>query len=146
MGGGRDGISERLATIATRGFSRIRGRAYDIFVVIFLTGALAVGAANPFFVQAVRLIGFDLYQRVAPRSYDPDLPVRIVDIDDSSLARIGQWPWPRTVMAELRDRLAADGAAVVAFDVMFAEADRTSLDQIAAHLTEPAAAAARAAT
>ena len=141
MGGGRDGISERLATIATRGFSRIRGRAYDIFVVIFLTGALAVGAANPFFVQAVRLIGFDLYQRVAPRSYDPDLPVRIVDIDDSSLARIGQWPWPRTVMAELRDRLAADGAAVVAFDVMFAEADRTSLDQIAAHLTEPAAAA-----
>ena len=44
----------------------------------------------------------------------------------SSLAQIGQWPWPRTIVAQLVDRLAAAGAAVVAFDIDFAEPDRTS--------------------
>ena len=52
--------------------------------------------------------------------------MRIVDIDDHSLATIGQWPWPRTIVAQLVDRLAASGAAVVAFDIDFAEPDRTS--------------------
>lgn len=50
----------------------------------------------------------------------------IVDIDNASLARVGQWPWPRTVVAELTDRLKEAGARVVGFDILFAEADRTS--------------------
>lgn len=52
----------------------------------------------------------------------------VVAIDESSLARIGQWPWPRDVVAELVDRLAAMGATVIAFDTLFAEADRGSRD------------------
>ncbi|MEW6521685.1 MAG: adenylate/guanylate cyclase domain-containing protein [Thermodesulfobacteriota bacterium] len=52
--------------------------------------------------------------------------VVIVDIDDASLARIGQWPWPRKTMAELADRLRAAGARVIGFDMVFAEPDRTS--------------------
>ena len=43
----------------------------------------------------LRALVFDQYQRVAPREYQP-VPVKIVDIDDESLARAGQWPWPRT--------------------------------------------------
>ena len=35
---------------------------------------------------------FDWYQRLAPRAWDPQSPVRVVAIDDESLARIGQWP------------------------------------------------------
>lgn len=50
----------------------------------------------------------------------------IVDIDNASLARVGQWPWPRTIVAELTDRLREAGARVVGFDILFAEADRTS--------------------
>ena len=55
-----------------------------------------------------------------------DAPIRIVDIDDKSLNKLGQWPWPRSVVAQLVDRLREAGAAVVAFDIDFAEPDRTS--------------------
>lgn len=135
-------IPGRLNALKGRGAALIRARSYyEGFAACFLALIVLVGVADPFFVQSVRLIGFDLYQRLGPRTYDPSLPVRIVDIDDRSLGEIGQWPWPRSVMAKLRDSLAADGAAVVAFDVMFAEPDRTSLDQIAAHLPAPTAAA-----
>lgn len=69
---------------------------------------------------------FDHFQRQHPRVYDPDIPVRIIDIDDESIKRIGQWPWPRTTLAKMNDRLANAGAAVIAYDVIFSEADRTS--------------------
>jgi adenylate cyclase len=79
------------------------------------------------------LLLFDSYQRAAPRAYE-DAPVRIVDIDEESLRRLGQWPWPRTDIARLVDRLGQAGASVVAFDVVFSEADRTSPAQLATQL------------
>ncbi len=74
---------------------------------------------------------FDGYQRLSPREYvDPATKgfpgVLYVDIDDSSLATLGQWPWPRTLLAKLVDTLNAAGAKVIVFDIVFAEADRTS--------------------
>jgi len=75
--------------------------------------------------QALRNNLFDQYQRWQPRAY-AEVPVRIVDIDDTSLANIGQWPWPRTRIAELVEKLGAGGTAAIGFDVMFAEPDRTS--------------------
>jgi len=86
---------------------------------------LLLRAAEPGPVQELQLQAFDRFQRLAPRPYT-DVPVRIVDIDDASLARIGQWPWPRSEVAALVDRLFERGAAVVAFDAVFAEPDRTS--------------------
>ncbi|HWI29657.1 MAG TPA: adenylate/guanylate cyclase domain-containing protein [Stellaceae bacterium] len=76
---------------------------------------------------------FDVLQELKPREYVP-LPVRVVDIDDASLERIGQWPWPRTVLAELVDRLHGLGAAAIAFDLVFAEPDRTSPARELQHL------------
>lgn len=93
------------------------------FVPVFCGLLLLVIDSRP--QQALRLSLFDQFQRWHPRQY-ADAPVRIVDIDEESLARLGQWPWPRTRIAELVDRLTAAGAAAVAFDVMFAEPDRTS--------------------
>lgn len=68
---------------------------------------------------------FDQYQRGAPRVYEA-APVRIIDIDEESLARHGQWPWPRPLLAQLVDALNAAGAAAIGFDVIFSERDRTS--------------------
>jgi adenylate cyclase len=93
--------------------------------VLALVAALALRAAEPGPVQEMQLRVFDRFQRLSPRPYT-EVPVRIVDIDDASLARVGQWPWPRTVIAELVHRLFAMDAAVVAFDAVFAEPDRTS--------------------
>ena len=76
-------------------------------------------------LEEVRLRVFDGYQRLAPREAEVSA-VRVVDIDDESLARVGQWPWPRSVVAELVDRLTSAGAVAVGLDVLFPEPDRTS--------------------
>jgi adenylate cyclase len=110
------------------------GRGYGLLVVGLLASLVAIRAFDPFFVQALRLIAFDSYQRIAPPAFDKSLPVRVVDIDEASIAKIGQWPWPRTVMADLLKKLTEKGASAVAFDVMFPEADRTSLEQIVKHM------------
>ncbi len=90
-----------------------------------LLAAIGVRVAAPDLLERLSLIAFDFYQRMSPR-HAGNAPIRIVDIDDQSLKEIGQWPWPRTIVAKLVDRLAAAGAAVVAFDIDFAEPDRTS--------------------
>jgi adenylate cyclase len=102
-------------------------RRRSIYLVPFalLLAAIAARLAAPDLLDRLSLIWFDLYQRAAPRAAG-DTPVRIVDIDDRSLAEIGQWPWPRTIVAQLVSKLAEAGAAVVVFDIDFAEPDRTS--------------------
>lgn len=79
----------------------------------------------------LRLDVFDNFQRIAPRTYEP-VPVRIIDIDDASLEKLGQWPWPRNLVADLVEKLGSAGAAVVAFDIVFSEADRTSPGRVVA--------------
>ena len=88
-------------------------------------GGLLLWLVNPMPLQNLRLSQFDQLQRWFPRAYEPT-SVRVVDIDEASLQAYGQWPWPRTRLAELVDRLQAAGAAVVVFDVLLVEPDRTS--------------------
>ena len=68
---------------------------------------------------------FDLFQVLHPREAT-ERPVVIIDIDEQSLKSVGQWPWPRTRIADLITRLNQMGALVIAFDVVFAEPDRMS--------------------
>nr|WP_170342611.1 adenylate/guanylate cyclase domain-containing protein [Ruegeria arenilitoris] len=82
-----------------------------------------------------RLIFFDVLQRLSPRAFDPDLPVRVVDIDETSLENWGQWPWPRTLLTQMVERLGEYGAASIAFDMLFAEPDRYSPSRL---LSDPA--------
>jgi adenylate cyclase len=91
---------------------------------------LALRVADPVPVQIVRNLTFDFYHQVKPRAPEP-FPVAILDVDDPSIAEIGQWPWPRTRFAELVERATADGAVAIAFDIIFAEPDRLSPPQIA---------------
>ncbi len=98
-----------------------------VLPLIVLAGAVYVRVENPRLIQELRLKVFDAYQEIKPRAFDAaSAPARIVDIDEESLKRYGQWPWPRTLLASLVDRLTAAGAALVVFDVVFAEPDRTS--------------------
>ncbi|MCR4295452.1 MAG: CHASE2 domain-containing protein, partial [Elusimicrobia bacterium] len=76
---------------------------------------------------------FDGYQRLKPRVYQ-DAGVRLIDIDDETLEKVGQWPWPRTTVAKLTRRLREGGAAAIAFDAVFPEPDRTSPSHVSAAL------------
>ena len=101
-----------------------RGLVYILPLAALLL-ALGARVAAPDLLDRLMLISFDLYQRMAPRP-STDSPVRIVDIDNDSLKQYGQWPWARSLDAELVDKLRVAGAAIVAFDIVFAEPDRTS--------------------
>ncbi len=62
---------------------------------------------------------YDRLRNLAPLAVDPR--ILVVAIDDRSLESLGRWPWPRSVHAELLDRLAAAGARSVLLDVIFSE-------------------------
>lgn len=92
---------------------------------LILCGILALQYSFPSHIESFRTKVFDVFQRIKPRIYQ-DTSVRIIDIDDESLEKIGQWPWPRTILAKLVSRLASGGATVITFDGIFPEPDRTS--------------------
>jgi adenylate cyclase len=91
-----------------------------------LLAALALlRISDPYPLEEIRNRTFDLYQAIRPR-VATEKPVTIVDIDEKSLATVGQWPWPRTRVADLVSRLTKLGAAAIGFDIIFPEPDRMS--------------------
>lgn len=123
-----------------------RRRAFSVWVTGLATLALVLtfGALQRPALDRLSNLVFDTYQRLMPRA-EAGAPVAVVDIDEASIAKLGQWPWPRTTLAQLVDRLGQAGAATVAFDIVFPEADRTSmaaqaelLRQAGAEVTLPA--------
>jgi adenylate cyclase len=93
--------------------------------VVLLFALLFLRVTNPLPLEELRLRAFDIFQVVKPR--DATLrPVVIVDIDEESLRKLGQWPWPRTRVADLITNLTKLGAAAIAFDIVFSEPDRLS--------------------
>ncbi len=100
--------------------------AYYAGIGAILVFACIVRIIDPAPVAQLRALVFDAYQQFSPREYDPQSPVRIIDIDDESIRKTGQWPWPRTVIAKLVDNLRDAGAVTIAFDIVFSEPDRSS--------------------
>jgi adenylate cyclase len=92
---------------------------------LLLLALVPLRVADPRPFEEVRLRTFDLYQVLRPREQTAR-PVVIADIDEKSLKEVGQWPWPRTTVADLVTRLRALGAVAVGFDIVFAEPDRMS--------------------
>src|SRR5262245_11124035 len=105
-----------------RWFTRRIGYA-RLLCLALLVGFAALRIADPAPVEELRVRTFDFFQRIEPRD-KAARPVTIVDIDDKSLEKLGQWPWPRTRIAELVTELTRLGAVVIAFDAVFSEPDR----------------------
>jgi adenylate cyclase len=93
--------------------------------VLLLLALVPLRIVDPPPLEELRLRTFDFYQSLRPRQ-TVARPVTIVDIDETSLKEIGQWPWPRTIVADLVTQLTELGAVAIAFDVIFAEPDRMS--------------------
>jgi adenylate cyclase len=109
-------------------YSKTGRRRVLLLVAVLLTAALsALYLWYPPFVASLNNRVTDAVMALAP-----DRPVSgsvvIVDIDEKSLADYGQWPWPRSLLAQLLRRIAASGAATIGLDLILAEPDRTSLN------------------
>jgi adenylate cyclase len=112
--------------IIRRWFGRRFGYSRLICVALLIgLAALRIADFGP--IQELRVRVFDFYQRFDPR-VKTARPVTIVDIDEPSLKKLGQWPWPRTYIADMIINLANLGAVTIAFDVVFSEPDRLNPD------------------
>jgi adenylate cyclase len=114
---------KRLRTLR-RWFARKFGYSRLICLALLL-GFAVLRLVDPVPMQELRLRVFDAFQIIDPR-VKTVRPVTIVDIDERSLAdpRLGQWPWPRTRIADIINNLTRLGALDIAFDAVFSEPDR----------------------
>src|SRR6202171_1900491 len=114
--------------ILRRWFARRFGYA-RLACLALLVGIAALRVLDPAPIEELRVRTFDGFQRIDPRTKTAR-PVTIVDIDEKSLAdpRLGQWPWPRTRIADIITNLTRLGAVVIAFDIVFSEPDRLNPD------------------
>jgi adenylate cyclase len=122
---------KQLAELSARLRRKRRWRLMRFFGVrrsvglAMLAALIALRIVDPAPLEDLRLRSFDFYQILKPRI--PTIkPVVIVDIDEDSLRSLGQWPWPRTLVADLIERLNRLGAVAIAFDILFPEQDRLS--------------------
>ena len=108
-------------------------RRLAIFCVLGgLLIALAVGVCGLFYVQPVTRVDRVVLDALLVRTASgaPAASAVAVDIDEVSLSALGQWPWPRYRVAQLIERIAAERPSAIAMDIVFPEADRTSLADI----------------
>jgi adenylate cyclase len=110
-------------------------RGFQIGLLLLLMGYFTLASfSHDDWRQDIRNFSFDTYNMMHPRQAGDG--VVIVDIDETSLSKLGQMPWPRTRMAEIVDHLSEAGAKAIVFDIVFAEPDRSSPMVIASQLEE----------
>lgn len=110
-----------------------RGVQMAILMALLLMATWFSGTERPW-LQRLQYVTFDTFNKIKPREATES--VVIVDIDEESLATLGQWPWPRNVIGGMVEKLSDMGAASIAFDMVFAEHDRTSPPLIAKNLPD----------
>ena len=103
-----------------------------LFLLVALAVALVVGIGGVMRAAPVERLDnavLDALVRATAAGAPAD-GIVVVDIDEASLAAVGQWPWPRYRLAALVERIAGAQPAAIALDVLLPEADRASLHQV----------------
>ena len=77
---------------------------------------------NPPIIQKISFINYDFYQKVFNRGQVKD--VTIVDIDEKSIAKVGQFPWRRDAYSKILKNLNQHNPKAIAFDIVFSEEDK----------------------
>ena len=94
-------------------------------LLIFL---ISIKIANPSFVKSISFLSFDLYQKIFPLN-KIETDVVIIDIDEKSLGKFGQFPWSRSVFAKILENVNKTNPKAIGFDVFFTEKDKQSPDE-----------------
>lgn len=111
--------------------AKLPGRPFALLACALLSIMMLMPGDGP--LPALRLSLFDAWQRLMPR-HRASGPVHIVGIDEASIRTYGQWPWPRTRLAELIDRTAAARPLAIGLDIIMPEADMTSPEALVLRL------------
>ena len=100
---------------------------YVVFFILLIF-LIFLKILNPSFIKSISFLSFDLYQKVFAEKKNSD--VVIIDIDEKSLGKFGQFPWNRIVFAEILDKLNQSNPKAIGFDIFFTEKDKQSPDAI----------------
>ena len=106
----------------------IKYQNYFSFLVILIL-LIALKIANPSFVRSISNLSFDLYQKVFTLN-KTESNVIIIDIDEKSLGKFGQFPWSRSVFAKILENVNVSNPKAVGFDIFFTEKDKQSPEEI----------------
>ncbi len=105
-----------------------RGRRWILLLGLIVSIAFSFGYIfQPIFLRFLDNKWYDTLLKSHPHGETSTLPI-IVDIDEKSLAQFGQWPWPRYRVGLLLEKIKSLGALSIGLDMVFPEADRTSLN------------------
>ena len=106
----------------------LKYKNYLIFFTLLVL-LIALKIINPSFIKSISYISFDLYQKVFPLEKQ-DSNVVIIDIDEKSLSKFGQFPWSRNVFAQIIEKVSATEPKAIGFDIFFTEKDKQSPEEI----------------
>ena len=106
----------------------IKYKNYLIFFVLLIF-LITLKFINPSFIKSISFISFDLYQKVFPLE-KRETDVIIIDIDEKSLGKFGQFPWSRSVFAKIIENVKVSEPKAIGFDIFFSEKDKQSPDEI----------------
>ncbi len=101
---------------------------YIIFFILLIL-LITIKIINPSFIKSISNLSFDLYQKVFTLE-KKDTDVVIIDIDEDSLGKFGQFPWSRSIFAKILDQLNISNPKAIGFDIFFAEKDKQSPEEI----------------
>ncbi len=101
---------------------------YNIFFILLIL-LISIKVINPPFIKSISNLSFDLYQKVFTLE-KKDTNVVIIDIDEDSLGKFGQFPWSRSVFAKILDQLNTSNPKAIGFDIFFTEKDKQSPEEI----------------
>lgn len=100
----------------------------------FLLSDITLGAALTLLILGSYLFQAPFFETLEMRFYDmrarlrqmekPGEEIIIITIDDDSISKIGRWPWPRSTIAALIDKLSGAGAKVIGLNIIFSEPER----------------------
>jgi len=106
----------------------LKYKNYLIFLLILIL-LIILKTINPNFIKSISYLSFDMYQKVFPIKKN-DSNVIIIDIDEKSLSKFGQFPWNRSVFAKIIENVNYAKPKAIGFDVFFSEKDKQSPEEI----------------
>ncbi len=106
----------------------LKYKNYLIFLVLLIL-LIVLKITNPTFIKSISFLSFDLYQKVFPLE-KRETDVIIIDIDEKSLGKFGQFPWSRSVFAKIIENVKTSNPKAIGFDIFFSEKDKQSPDEI----------------
>ena len=97
-------------------------RFFGILLTLFVLGSYVTHSS---ILESVELKFYDLRALFRQDKTQPN-EVAIVAIDDNSLAQLGRWPWPRSRIAAMLEKLNSYGPKVIGLNILFSEPDRNA--------------------